>query len=519
MNAVVLLDQGGNVSYTNLDEITGKVVVRCTKSSDVSSIAVKLEGESRTRLMSPSGPNGERPRPQLEYHKILYKVQTVFPPPDILEVKGSKASYTLPPGQHEYPFRFKVPFNNSCSNDRSQLAGGISITGSGLEVRQPPQRHVHKTLPPTLSGFPGEAEIRYYVKATVQRNSWYKENTRTETPFTFLPLEPPRRPITGSEVYARQNHAFTSFEDGEPVRLKMKGIFGRKREPAPVPGRSEPPVISIDARLPEPALLTCNQEIPLRIVVKKLSDSTDPIYLQSLQIALVGLTKIRAHLVHRTEANSSILVSKSNMGIVVGSPNDPSGTEVAIDDRIWRGQPLPNTVAPSFEACNISRTYQLDIRVGLSYSGPTAHSLKVRKTDIPRVVVALPMRLDLDILSGIKPSEALLEAVARGRGTAGRVPPGKSAPIVDKLRTEGRMPNSGAGQAMPTSIDEAGPSRPPEPPAEAASDVLPPSYSEAPPSYEDAIATDLPPIDAPRPNYAPPAAVDDDLLGRDEKRG
>ncbi|KAK5678646.1 hypothetical protein LTS10_009090 [Elasticomyces elasticus] len=254
MNAVVVLDQGGNISYTNLDEITGKVVVRCTKSSDVSSIAVKLEGESRTRLMSPTGPNGERPRPKLEYHKILarggaptverkrcvrpmlaeptaetttvvdtlafrYKVQTVFPPADILEVKGSKASYTLPPGQHEYPFRFKMPFNNSCSNDRSQLAGGISITGSGLEVRQPPQRHVHKTLPPTLSGFPGEAEIRYYVKATVQRNSWYKENTRTETPFTFLPLEPPRRPITGSEVYARQNHAFSSFEDGEPVRF------------------------------------------------------------------------------------------------------------------------------------------------------------------------------------------------------------------------------------------------------------------------------------------------------------
>ncbi|KAK5678645.1 hypothetical protein LTS10_009089 [Elasticomyces elasticus] len=128
-------------------------------------------------------------------------------------------------------------------------------------------------------------------------------------------------------------------------------------------------------------------------------------------------------------------------------------------------------------------------------------------------------RLDVEVLSGIKPSEALLEAVARGKGTAGRVRPGTSAPIVDKLRTEGRMPNSGAGQAMPTPIDEAGPSRPPEPPAEAAGDVLPPSYSEAPPSYEDAIATDLPPIDAPRPNYAPPAAVEDDLLGRDEKRG
>lgn len=38
--------------------------------------------------------------------------------------------------------------------------------------------HVKKTLPPTLSGLPGEAEIRYYVKATVQRPGLFKENFR-----------------------------------------------------------------------------------------------------------------------------------------------------------------------------------------------------------------------------------------------------------------------------------------------------------------------------------------------------
>lgn len=73
MQATVVLDQGGTFSFTNLDEISGRVVVRCVKSTDVNSIVVKLEGESRTRLLSPGGgPNNERPRPQLEYHKILY---------------------------------------------------------------------------------------------------------------------------------------------------------------------------------------------------------------------------------------------------------------------------------------------------------------------------------------------------------------------------------------------------------------------------------------------------------------
>ncbi|KAK0363031.1 hypothetical protein LTR02_012714 [Friedmanniomyces endolithicus] len=513
MNAAVVLDQGGNATFTNLDEISGKIVVRCSKSVDLSSIAVKLEGESRTRLMSPGGVNGEKPRPQLEYHKILYRVQAVFPPPDMAEGRGSKAAYTIPAGEHEYPFRFKIPFNNSCASDRSQVAAGISISGSGLELTKPPSHHVKKTLPPTLSGFPGEAEIRYYVKATVQRNSWWQENTRTQTPFTFLPLEPPRPPPTGSEVYARQNHSFSVSETvPEPTRSWMKGRLGAKKEPVAVQATAEAPVVSVDARLPEPALLTCNQEIPLRIIVKRFSGCSHVIYLQSLQISLVALTKIRAHDAHRTEATSWVIMSKSNMGVVIGSQADAAGVEAVLDDRLWRGVTLPNTVAPSFETCNIARSYQLDIKVGLSYPAGASE---------PQTVV-LPLRLDTEVLSGITPPAALLEAVALAKSNPRRTS-AMTAPVLDKLKTEGRMPAEfGAGQVPSTPMDEAGPSEPLEPPARhgMAGDAVPPAYMrEAPPSYEDAVATNMPPVSAPRPDYAPPLSADDDLLGRDEKRG
>lgn len=47
-----------------------------------------------------------------------------------------------------------------------------------LEVARDTNRHVRKALPPSLTGFPGEAEIRYYVKATVGRPQFYKENYR-----------------------------------------------------------------------------------------------------------------------------------------------------------------------------------------------------------------------------------------------------------------------------------------------------------------------------------------------------
>ena len=64
IQATVSLDRPGFTSYTNLDLVTGRVLIRCLKSADISTIVVKLEGESRTRLMSPEVcavlPLGER---------------------------------------------------------------------------------------------------------------------------------------------------------------------------------------------------------------------------------------------------------------------------------------------------------------------------------------------------------------------------------------------------------------------------------------------------------------------------
>ena len=41
--------------------------------------------------------------------------------------------------------------------------------------------------------------------------------------------------------------------------------------------------------------------------------------------------------------------------------------EAEIDAKLWNQIPIPNTVAPSFQTCNLTRHYSLDIKVGLSY--------------------------------------------------------------------------------------------------------------------------------------------------------
>jgi hypothetical protein len=66
----IVLDKP-HTHFTNLDVISGKVLLRVPSTSNISAIVVKLEGESRTRLIAPSRPDRQdRQRPVLEVHKV-----------------------------------------------------------------------------------------------------------------------------------------------------------------------------------------------------------------------------------------------------------------------------------------------------------------------------------------------------------------------------------------------------------------------------------------------------------------
>jgi hypothetical protein len=73
----------------------------------------------------------------------------------------------------------QIPFNNDCINNN--LATNLNVGGIGgirLEVGRPSKEHIKKTLPPSIHCCQGKAEIKYYVKATVARPQFYKENFR-----------------------------------------------------------------------------------------------------------------------------------------------------------------------------------------------------------------------------------------------------------------------------------------------------------------------------------------------------
>lgn len=310
--------------------------------------------------------------------------------------------------------------------------------------------------------------------------------------FTFLPIENPRPSLSDGETYARRQHQFQepssqgrkqSFFD----KIKVSSPASPPPEPTS-PSAKEPPRFRVDARLPNPAIVTCNDSLPLRVLVKQLSERPSNLYLQMLHVELIGYTKIRAQDAFRTESNSWMVVTMSNMAIPLGSLSDPVGTETAINNEYWSNRPLPNSVPPSFDTCNITRHYELEVRVGLGY-GNYEHGKDQ--------LVVLPLRLPVQVYSGIAPPPALLKSLEAGQA---------KSPTASFTQQPGRT--QGVGQLSSGPADTI-------PFASSSSSsqgtVNPSSYEDAPPSYEDAIAQDLPPIDGPRRNYEPPPNSSSDL--------
>jgi hypothetical protein len=191
-----------------------------------------------------------------------------------------------------------------------------------------------------------------------------------------MPIEPPRR-VTDGETYARRQHQF--YDNAYPNPQRKPSLFkSGKTGDTSTPMTSGTPVrFSVDARLPNPAILSCGKEVPLRVLFKQLSARSEPLVLQTLQVELIGHTKVRAQEVVWSEPTSWVLTSRSNLNQPIGSPSDPADTETELSKEFWYGFPLPDTVAPSFITCNVSRFYKLAVSLGLAYGGDGTKAGKV----------------------------------------------------------------------------------------------------------------------------------------------
>ncbi|PTB78012.1 hypothetical protein M440DRAFT_1399188 [Trichoderma longibrachiatum ATCC 18648] len=538
MSIQILLDNQPEF-YTNLDAISGRVFLTLPKSEQIGTIVVKLEGESATalqvprnygyepgitRVAPPPGPPGSIVG---ENHKILYKLLKVFPDDYYESANNPYGSHPLDAGQHQFPFSFKLPINNACSNPEAMARygglGGLGGYGSGGGLfglagvrvmdgsKQLFLRHVTATLPPSLTGFPMQAEIRYYIKVTVQRPGLLKENWRYQIGFKFLPIEPPRPPITGQEAFARRPFSFTPRAKGGSK--KRSSLFSSKKAVEDLEGEEDsptPPSIEISARLPHPSILTCNQPVPLRLLAKKLVDSSEQLHLISFQMDLIGVTEIRSHGLFHHKVNRWVVASYTDINIPLCAPGDEVGKEMVIPDDLWRNRPLPNTVAPSFNTCNLSRKYEIELKLGVSRGDPKKGAMTRDPFSQPQNIF-LPLHFaSVDVFSGIAPPVELLKAArnTRSEGIVVARPPPRLPPRASVSEASHPGPSARPPQQRPGQPAPAMPERPPQdplyPPQLPPGDI--PVYEDVPPpSYDEAMAENLSgPFDGlrPRPAYS-----------------
>jgi hypothetical protein len=79
MSVRIQFDQQNPEVYTNLDLISGRVFAIFPNDATISAINVKLEAESRTRLMglrNPYNDRSDKKRTELEVHKVRQRPET-----------------------------------------------------------------------------------------------------------------------------------------------------------------------------------------------------------------------------------------------------------------------------------------------------------------------------------------------------------------------------------------------------------------------------------------------------------
>ncbi|KAK2593702.1 hypothetical protein QQS21_008610 [Conoideocrella luteorostrata] len=515
--------------YTNLDYVQGRIILGLHRSEQVGSIVVKLEGESITALQVPNPydteslsqrPLGPMPGPPgsvvSENHKLLYKVQQVFPDEYHSSSSNPYGAFPLQPGEHEFPFKFKVPINNACSDPNAMSKfgglGGVGGFGSGGGLfgmggvrvmdgsKQLLLRHVTRTLPPSLTGYPMEAEIRYYIKVTIQRPGFLKENWRYQIGYKFLPIEPPRPARTGQEAFARR--PFTFMPRSPAPQSRRKGSFfakkGDRAETSKSDDTSTPdspdvataPSIEMSARLPYPSVLTCNKPVPLRLIAKKLVNCPEQLNLVSFQLDLIGITEVRSHNIYNKKMNRWVIVSNTDLSIpLTAGPDVAVGSELAVPDTLWKDKPLPNTVAPSFVTCNLSRKYELELKLGVCWGKAKSGFI----SNHPQTIY-LPLHFaSVEVFSGITPPAELVEA-ARNHTKPGRVtlniPPRLPVRVNSSPNSPIQPQNQNQNQGQRPPMPHRPPQDPLYPPQLQPGQTVPP-YDDAPPSYDEAVAENL----------------------------
>ena len=146
------------------------------------------------------------------------------------------------------------------------------------------------------------------------------------------------------------------------------------RETSGYPG---PLLWQIDTELLNGHFIMSGHSVPLRISITKLCQQSCQLWLQDFQIMLIETTQIQVHGSVSASSHCWMVHTVANLKQRLCSHNEPAGTVIEVPSSIWASHPVPDALSPSFETCNITRSYQLVLRLGFQNGNSKVSHVKM----------------------------------------------------------------------------------------------------------------------------------------------
>ncbi|PYH76999.1 hypothetical protein BO82DRAFT_406608 [Aspergillus uvarum CBS 121591] len=350
-------------TYTNNDCVSGRLILNLDSPVDISQITVTLLGRSISRMEGSS---------HTECHQLIQEAQQIFPPCGQLDQDTSRFR-TLGPKQYTFPFSVAFPTVSGCYKAHSTKSlEKHSQTESALPVRGQETPHLLRRLPPCTGDRSTPAEIAYAVEANIYIGGFLKQSIKQSRQIFFCPTSsppPPRQSLARHRAVIIRCHQSNNVTTAQEVTAAIATTY------------------HVSIELMCGAYLHLGQRLPIRVQITKVNAADHDLILNDFQAMIVEETEVRAAGQVRVQRVSRILRTVSNLRMFVCLAETPVGTAVNIPDDFWGGQLLPTAITPTFETCNVRRSYKLEVRLGFN-SRPSKVQTRILEVHFPVHIVA-----------------------------------------------------------------------------------------------------------------------------------
>ncbi|EYE91870.1 uncharacterized protein EURHEDRAFT_463772 [Aspergillus ruber CBS 135680] len=311
-------------TYTNEDVVSGHVMLRNGAQLDITAITIKLSGSATSRLNS---------NKLTQSHQLFERTEQAFPPSQYATWFTSR-KVTIPPGEHAFPFSIRFPQVSECYKATTDVCG-----------KRPASRRTHhllRKLPPSSGDKTTPEEIKYFLEATVRPDGILCRTQKATR-----------------DVYFRHvstiSHILPSLTGKETVTCSS----GSNSSLSPL-------TCEIEAKLLNGPFLLLGQPISLNVDVIKLNldECKSGVFLHNFQTMLIETTEVRARDSMEVHTRSCVIQTTTR---VQYEPRCMVGSTLSFDDSLWSRHCVPLHLTPTFETCNISRSYKLEIRLGIEF--------------------------------------------------------------------------------------------------------------------------------------------------------